>query len=53
MLYEKKLDSILEEIMTRWGIPGLGLGPRNPLESLGHQTRLRRGGGVSGESSSR
>ena len=26
MLYEKKLDAVLGEIMTRWGIPGLGIG---------------------------
>lgn len=26
MLYEEKLDAVLEEIMARWGIPGLGVG---------------------------
>jgi len=26
MLYEHKLDAVLEEIMARWGIPGLGVG---------------------------
>ena len=26
MFSEKQLDSVLEEIMTRWGIPGLGVG---------------------------
>ena len=26
LLYEYELDSVLEEIMTRWGIPGLGVG---------------------------
>lgn len=26
MLYEDKLDSVLEEIIARWGIPGLGVG---------------------------
>ena len=26
MLYEKKLDSVFEGIMARWGIPGLGIG---------------------------
>lgn len=26
MLYKDKLDSVLEEIVTRWGIPGLGVG---------------------------
>ena len=26
MIDESKLDTVLEEIMTRWGIPGLGVG---------------------------
>jgi CubicO group peptidase (beta-lactamase class C family) len=26
MQYEKELDVVLEEIVTRWGIPGLGIG---------------------------
>ena len=26
MLYEDKLDAVLEEIIDRWGIPGLGVG---------------------------
>jgi CubicO group peptidase (beta-lactamase class C family) len=26
MLYEKELDAVLQEIITRWGIPGLGIG---------------------------
>ena len=26
MFDENKLDAVLEEIMTRWGIPGLGVG---------------------------
>jgi CubicO group peptidase (beta-lactamase class C family) len=26
MLYEKELDAVLQEIIARWGIPGLGIG---------------------------
>lgn len=26
MLYEEDLDVVLQEIMTRWGIPGLAVG---------------------------
>ena len=26
MIKEKELDRVLQEIMTRWGIPGLGVG---------------------------
>ena len=26
MLYEKELNAVLQEIITRWGIPGLGIG---------------------------
>jgi CubicO group peptidase (beta-lactamase class C family) len=26
MIFENKLDDVLQEIVTRWGIPGLSVG---------------------------
>ena len=36
MINEKVLDGVLQEIIARWGIPGLGVGIVEGAQTVGH-----------------